>query len=92
MPIVKIVGIDSREYVKKETGELKNTTIVHYTYSFNEMEKGKTGMGADNVFFDIERNKLPEIDGVYLLEKDKKGYLDYIQSLDAVIKAASAGK
>jgi len=81
MPIGTIVGIDSRDYIRKDTGELKNTTIIHYTHKLQN-EKA-VGLGAGNVLVNKERYNTPlHIGGVYLIEKGEKGFLESLEMLE----------
>lgn len=79
MPIGTIVGIRKNNYVKKDTGELKTSTVIHYTYKSSE--KGMVGIGADSVFVDVERFDPPtDIGSVYLIEKED-GFLRNLEKL-----------
>lgn len=87
MPLATIVGIESRDYVAKGTGEIKNMTVIHYTYKLNG--KGMTGVGAESVFVDIERYDPPkDLGAVYMVDKDKRGFLS---NLELVKPADSPG-
>ena len=80
MPIGTIIGIDSFSYTKKETGELRTSTRIHYTYKLTG--KDAKGLGADNVNVNVDRFETPlKHGGLYLIEIGQKGFLENLEML-----------
>lgn len=86
MPIVKIVGVEPRNYTDKQTGESKSNMVVHYTHKINT--NGACGIGAGNVFIDFDKHdiQIPEMGSIVLVEKNDKGYLTNIEYIQAAEK------
>lgn len=67
---ITLQGLEPREWLDKETGELVKGTDVHYSY----FHRNVTGLAVAKKFFS-ERSKLPELTPGkdYILEYDEKG-------------------